>query len=102
MDCFPRDYEDVLEADEGDEVGHDAHLGVHVEAESREAERHEDGAEDGEDGAEGDAELGSDQLDLGAREVHVAELQRHYWEKIQFQAEGSWKIFRPEAGTRPS
>ena len=46
---FPRDDEDVLEADEGDEVWHDAHLGVHVEAESGEAEGHEDGAEDGED-----------------------------------------------------
>ena len=76
INAFPCDDEDVLEADEGDEVGHDAHLGVHVEAESREAERHEDGAEDGEDGAEGDAELGPDQLDLGAREVHIAELQR--------------------------
>ena len=32
--------------------------------------------EDGEDGAEGDAQLGPDQLDLGAGEVHVAELKR--------------------------
>ena len=45
--CFPCDDENVLEADECDEVWHDAHLGVHVEAESGEAERHEDGAKGG-------------------------------------------------------
>ena len=73
----PGDDEDVFQADECDEVWDDAHFGVHVETEAREAERHEDGAEDGEDGAKGDAQLGPEQLDFRAWEVHIAELKEN-------------------------
>ena len=75
MNSLPGDDEDVLKADECDEVWDDAHFGVHVEAKAGEAERHEDGAGDGEDGAKGDAQLGPEQFDLRAGEVHVAELK---------------------------
>ena len=56
-DDAPGDDHEVLEADEGDEVWDDAHLGAHVEGEAGEAERHQNGAQGGDHGAKSNPDL---------------------------------------------
>ena len=75
-DDAPCDHHEVLQTDEGDEVGHHAHLATHVERQSGESQGHEDGTEDGGNRAEGDADLGVNQVDLLAGVVDVQEEAR--------------------------
>ena len=81
LDHAPRDHHRVLQADEGDQIGHHAHLAAHVEGQSGQGQGHEDGPEDAGHRADGDHDLGADLGDLLHGEVDVDEQGRQGEEK---------------------